>query len=309
MANWEVAVTVDGNGTSHRAGAAGRGTGGAGTGGVGARGDTGAGAATPDVEVPLYLQLLWHGEDAARPGPRRGVDLRTIGAAGVRVADAEGLSAVTMRRLATELGFTTMALYRYVQSKSELLMLVTDSAYGPPPPPRAGAVDWRSRIHAWAGANRDVIVAHPWILQVQFREPPLTPHQVGWMEAGLEALAVTGLNEQEKLSSMLLVDVYVRGQLQLALGINPGGNPGSNPGSGDSPEPALLYGRRLASLIDQQSLPRISAALLSGALDDEDSDMAVDEFAFGLDTVLEGIAARVASRAAQDGGRAQVSGG
>ena len=278
------------------------------TGEAGPRGDSSSAAATPDVEVPLYLELLWHGEDAARPGPRRGVDLRTIGAAGVKVADAEGLSAVTMRRLATELGFTTMALYRYVQSKSELLMLVTDSAYGPPPPPPAGPDDWRSRIRAWAGANRDVIVAHPWILQVQFGEPPLTPHQVGWMEAGLEAFAVTGLNEQEKLSSMLLVDVYVRGQLQLALGFNPP----DHPVGGDSPEPALLYGRRLASLIDQQSLPRISAALLSGALDDEDSDMAVDEFDFGLDTVLDGIAARVAGRVAgrtaRKGRRAQVSG-
>lgn len=142
------------------------------------------------------------------------------------------------------------------------------------------------------------------VLQVQFREPPLTRHQIGWVEAGLEAISFTGLNEQEKLSSMLLVDVYVRGQLQLALGIKPSGHPGG----ADSPEPALRYGRRLASLIDRQALPRISAALLAGALDDEDSDLAVDEFAFGLDTVLDGFAARVASRTARKGRRAQVSG-
>ena len=84
------------------------------------------------MDVPLYLRVLWHGEDSSRPGPRRGVDLHTIAAAGVRIADAEGLAAVSMRRLAAELGFTTMALYRYVASKDELLMLVTDSAYGPP---------------------------------------------------------------------------------------------------------------------------------------------------------------------------------
>ena len=122
------------------------------------------------------------------------------------------------------------------------------------------------------------------------------------MEAGLEAFGVTGRNEQEKLSSMLLVDVYVRGQLQLALGINPSGHPGG----GDSPEPALLDGRWLASLIDRQSLPRISATCCPAL--DEDSDLAVDEFAFGLDTALDGIAARVASRTARKGRRAQVSG-
>lgn len=244
-----------------------------------------ASAATGDVEVPLYLQVLWHGEDSTRPGPRRGVDLRTIADAGVKIADAEGLPAVSMRRLAAELGFTTMALYRYVAAKSELLMLVTDSAYGPPNLPSDPTASWRERLSAWADANRRVIVAHPWILQLHVTEPPLTPNQVGWLEIGLDALARTPLTEQEKLSSMLLVDVYVRGQLRLSLGVNPGG--------ADLPEAALLYGRRLASLVDPVAYPRITAAVLSGALDDE-TDLTTDEFDFGLSTVLDGVATLIA---------------
>lgn len=237
-----------------------------------------------DLHIPLYLQLLWHGEDASRPGPRRGVDLRTIGAAGIAVADAEGLPAVSMRRIATELGFSTMALYRYVTSKDELLMLVVDTAYGPPPGALATGGDWRHRLTAWARANRDVILLHPWILQIQFREPPLTPHQIAWMEVGLDGFADTRMGEQEKLSSMLLVDVYVRGQLQLSVGLNPDGQ--------DFPEAAVRYGRRLATLMDTEQFPRLSAAVLSGALDDE-TDMSTDEFEFGLATVLDGIAARI----------------
>ncbi len=237
------------------------------------------------VDVPRYLRVLWHGEDSSRPGPRRGVDLHTIAAAGVRIADAEGLAAVSMRRLAAELGFTTMALYRYVASKDELLMLVTDSAYGRPRALTDSSTPWRERLAAWGNANREVIVAHPWILQLNVTEPPLTPNQVGWMEVGLESMSGTPLTEQEKLSSMLLVDVYVRGQLRLSLGMNPGGE--------DLPEAALLYGRRLASLIDAVAFPRISAAILSGALDDE-TDMSTDEFEFGLNTVLDGVATLVA---------------
>jgi AcrR family transcriptional regulator len=240
-----------------------------------------------DLHIPRYLQLLWHGEDVSRPGPRPGVDLRTIAAAGVSVADAEGLPAVSMRRVAAELGFTTMALYRYVANKEELLMLVFDIAYGPPPVALAESGDWRDRLTAWAEANRDVILAHPWVLQIQFREPPLAPHQIAWMEVGLDALAATPLNEQEKLSSMLLVDVYVRGQLQLSVGMNPDGQ--------DFPKAALRYGQRLAALIDRKQFPRMTAAVLSGALDDE-TDLSTDEFEFGLNTVLDGIAARVARR-------------
>ena len=130
-----------------------------------------------------------------------------------------------------------------------------------------------------------MIIAHPWILQLNVTEPPLTPNQVGWMEVGLDSMSGTPLTEQEKLSSMLLVDVYVRGQLRLSMAINPGG--------GDLPEAALRYGRRLASLIDPVAFPRIAAAIFSGALDDE-TDMSTDEFEFGLSTVLDGVATLVA---------------
>lgn len=243
----------------------------------------------PDVELPLYLRLLWNGEDTSRPGPKRGVDLSTIAQTGVRIADAEGLSALSMRRLASDLGFTPMAIYRYVQSKAEVMALVLDSAYGPPPPASGHPHDWRSRLAAWAAAGRDVILTHPWILQIPVTEPPLTPHQVGWMEAGLDALVATPLHEQEKLSSILLVDVYLRGQSQLSLAMNPGGN--------DQPEAAMQYSHRLRALVDQQRYPRIAAAVLSGALGDDDTNFAVDEFIFGLDSVLDGIAARIDRRA------------
>lgn len=255
--------------------------------GSAAGGDAGGpGGAPAGDELPLFLRLLWHGEDTDRPGPKRGVDLRTIGAAGVKIADAKGLSAVTMRGLAAELGFTTMALYRYVTSKEELLTLVIDAAFGPAPTIERPS-PWRVQISQWATANRSVLLEHPWILQVPISEPPLAPNQIGWMECGLEALSDSPLGEQEKLSCMLLVDVYVRGQTQLAVGVGTGVAQAAD---------ELRYARRLRALADPVAFPRITAALGAGALEDEGQDFAVDEFAFGLDTVLDGVAARMSRR-------------
>ena len=245
------------------------------------------GSAADDLEIPLYLRLLWRGDDNSRPGPKRGVDLATIADAGVRIADSEGLGAVSMRRLASEVGFTTMALYRYVQSKSEVMALLMDRAYGLPVAPTA-ASDWRSQLAAWATANRDAIGRHPWVLDIRITEPPLGPNQIGWMEVGLAAMADTVLTEQDKLSALLLVDVYVRGQSQMALQLT-----AAESGAVDSGE---LWARRLLSLITEDRLPYLRAALLSGALSDEGEDFATDEFTFGLGSVLDGIEARIQRR-------------
>ncbi|MET3808019.1 AcrR family transcriptional regulator [Nakamurella sp. UYEF19] len=262
--------------------------------------------AAGDAGIPLYLRLLWHGEEAGRPGPKRGADLTTIADAGVRIADNEGLSAVSMRRLAAEVGFTTMALYRYVQAKSEVTALIMDRAYGPPGTLDA-APDWRAQLAAWAAANRAIITAHPWILDIRFTEPPLGPNQIGWMEIGLAAMVDTPLSVQEKLSALLLVDVYVRGQMQLSLQLSAGaaepgtgkvgsGEAGSGAGSGDG---GALWAERLLALIPENDLPHLHEALQSGALSDDEDDFANDEFAFGLQSVLDGIEARVQRRLAR----------
>jgi hypothetical protein len=111
-----------------------------------------------------------------------------------------------------------------------------------------------------------------------------------WTEAGLRALRGTRLSEQEKLSCILLVDVYVRGQVQLT-----GGMAGVT--ADDERAADELYARRLGALVDAERFPEMSAALLSGSLSGG-GDFAEEEFGFGLQTVLDGIAVR-AQRAAR----------
>lgn len=252
--------------------------------------DTNAVGSSRDADPPLipaYLSLLWHGgsDGELRPGPKPGVDLHQVAAAGIRLADAGGLTAVSMRAVAAEIGYTPMALYRYVPSKEELIAVMVDEAYGPPPPQLGeGHRDWRSRISMWARANRAVMRQHHWILHVTVTEPPLTPNQIAWMEYGLAALAGTGLDAQAKLSCMLLVDVYVRGQAQLLQNVT---------SEAETRQADRRYATRLTALADPLQFPHITAALNIDTLTAE-----TDEFEFGLTTVLDGIAARIDARVA-----------
>jgi AcrR family transcriptional regulator len=244
-------------------------------------------------EVPRALRLLWGLEKPASRGPKRGLSLEAVALAGVRVADAEGLDRVSMSRVAADLGFSTMALYRYVDSKDDLLLVMADAAFGLPElPHRDPRTGWRPRMEDWAHASRAVLMRHPWLLQLPVSEPPLAPNPLAWMEAGLQALSGTRLREQEKLSVMLLTDVYVRGQTQLALQVR-----AASSESGSSAQEAdQRYVRVLSQLVRPETHPRIIAALTAGSLEDGGEEFGDAEFAFGLKAVLDGVAGLITAR-------------
>jgi AcrR family transcriptional regulator len=233
--------------------------------------------------IPDYVDLAWHGDDRMRPGPRRSLHLRAIATAGVELADQGGLGRVSMRTVGARLGMTSMGLYRYVQAKDELLALMIDEAIGPPDFPAYGQACWRDRLSAWANAARSRLEAHPWVLGVSLPDPPALPNQIQWTERGLEALQPTRLAETEKLSALLLVNVYVRGQTQLATGLARGARPGDNP--------ATQYAQMLLRLADPERFPRLTAAMTQHAAAPP-ADFTDDQFRFGLSTVLDGIACR-----------------
>ncbi|GAA1551488.1 TetR/AcrR family transcriptional regulator [Kribbella lupini] len=228
---------------------------------------------TNEVELPRVLQQLWGREGPARPGPKPTFHISEIGAAAVRLADAGGLGAVSMSKVAAELGFTTMSLYRYVEAKDDLYVVMLDEAFGKPAPVDE-ALDWRGRITAWAEQLRDALVRHPWVLQVPLFEAPLSPQQLDWMEAALRAFDGTPLTPNDQLSSMMLVNIYVRGTAQLTAHLR----------TDDSAD--QLYARRLAMLATPDRFPAIAASLQSPGQLDIDFE---DDFQDGLDVVLDGI--------------------
>src|SRR5689334_22638078 len=114
------------------------------------------------MEVPESVEMAWGLRERPGKGPKRSLSLEHIVGAALRVGSAEGLAAVSMSKIAAELSVSTMALYRYVSSKGDLLALITDAVLGPPPPlPRPGD-DWRLGLRGWAAAMRASLQRHPW---------------------------------------------------------------------------------------------------------------------------------------------------
>lgn len=241
--------------------------------------------------LPISLLAAWGRHEPAARGPKRSLSLEAIAAAAVAVADREGLAAVSMKRVADELGSKPMSLYRYIGSKEELLALMIDLAGGVPPPP-APRETWRDGLERWARHYRDALHAHPWAVRVPINGPPVTPNQLRWLEDALNSLRDVPLSGQEKLSVVLLVSGFVRNDASLEADIDE-----AAARAGVAVEHFMLgYGRLVARLTDPAEFPNVHAAVATGALDDDD-DLSV-EFEFGLRRVLDGIALLVQERSA-----------
>lgn len=160
------------------------------------------------------LARLWGLDRGSRPGQRPSLDVRQIAEAGIAVADEGGLAAVSMSRVAKTLGVTTMALYRYVESKDELLELMLDVAAGDPPP-LDPTLSWREALRTWAQTLAAMFLARPWLVDIRLPGPPRGPHQLAWAEHGMAVLRDTGLTPAERLGVVLALLVHVRGEAGL----------------------------------------------------------------------------------------------
>lgn len=157
------------------------------------------------------LHLLWRQPARSSPrGPQQGLTIDAIVRAAIAVADAEGLDAVTMRRIAQELGVAAMTLYTYVPGKSELLDLMLDYVYGQMRRTPFDGNSWRAGVEAVASENRDLFAAHPWAATISTVRPPLGPGALGKYEHELAALDGTGLDDVEMDAALTLVLQFVR---------------------------------------------------------------------------------------------------
>jgi AcrR family transcriptional regulator len=239
------------------------------------------------IDLPDSIKAAWGQRERPRKGPRPELSLDRIVEAAIQVATSSGLAAVSMSRVAAELGAATMSLYRYVAAKDELLALMADAAIGMPPPPVAEGEGWRAGLSRWAQAERAVLGRHPWVLRIPISGPPITPRKVAWLEVGLGCLRATPLAETEKLSIVLLLDGYVRASATLAADLN-----AAFETSGIATQHvSSAYGRLLANLTDAPNFPALHAVIAAGVFDEPDDPDS--EFLFGLERVLDGIEALV----------------
>jgi AcrR family transcriptional regulator len=231
----------------------------------------------PEAGLSRAMRELWGQADSGRRGPKPAMSVRAIAAAAVELADREGLDAVTMAAVARQLGFTTMSLYRYVESRQDLVGAMVDEALGAPPKPNRRRA-WRGQVEDWARAEAGQLFAHPWVLDVRTPSPPVGPHVLEWMELGFAVLARSGLPPQQAADALLIIDGYVRSSVQLALQY-------AAPGATET------WVQQLRTVLTEDRFPIVHAVLESGAF--EDDSLAVEssggQFEFGLGLVLDGI--------------------
>jgi AcrR family transcriptional regulator len=241
-------------------------------------------------ELTPGLETAWGIRGRPERGPRPALSLPRIVEAAIGLASSHGLEAVSMGRVAAALGVATMSLYRYVDGKDELLALMMDAVFAAPPQAAAPGEGWRSGLSRWAREHRAVLSRHPWIVRVPIGGPPILPNQLLWVERGLECLGRSRLSEEEKLSVLLLVNGFVRNDALLASDLEIA----ARTGGAAARDAMSAYGALLSRLVNPQRFPALTALVAAGVFERAGPPDA--DFDFGLERVLDGIAALIRQR-------------
>jgi AcrR family transcriptional regulator len=134
-----------------------------------------------------------------------------IVAAAVRIADAEGVDAVSMRRLADELGVATMTPYTHVESKDELIDLMRDAVAAEMILPEPIPADWREALAAIAHKTKGAFEAHPWSLDIASRRPRARINRLRHIEQSVGIMVRLELAPGTGRAILMSIDDYVIG--------------------------------------------------------------------------------------------------
>jgi AcrR family transcriptional regulator len=220
------------------------------------------------------VELLWGEPNRPSRGPRPSLSIAAIAEATVRIADADGVAAVSMQRVAESLGVTKMALYRYVSGKAQLLAVTIEAAVGEPPELHGSG--WRPLLEEWVTRLRDTWLQHPWLPTVTVGDRVMGPREVGWIERPVAVLAEVGLTGPQQMDAVLLLCAHVRNTL-------------TGTASGTQP---WTPGQGAGSLRDQLARRDAEyAAVLAATRAGRSPD---NGWRFGLDLLLDGLEAQIA---------------
>jgi AcrR family transcriptional regulator len=240
------------------------------------------------------LALLWGTQEKPSRGPKPGLTVERIVQAAIEIADADGLAALSMRRVAERLGVGTMSLYTYVPGKAELLDLMLDRVSGETARPEDVPGGWRAKLELIARENWALFHRHPWLLRISTGRPPLGPNVIAKYEYELRAVEDIGLTDLEIDSVVTLILGHVH---SAARGAVEAAQAAQHTGMTDQQwwEASAPY---LEKVFDPQRFP---TAARVGAAAGEAHNAAYNfehAFEFGLQRLLDGIEALVRERSA-----------
>jgi AcrR family transcriptional regulator len=270
-----------------------------------------------DGGLPRAVAISWGMVADPQRGPKRELSHERIVEAAIGIADAEGLGAVTMSKVAAALGFTTMALYRYVTAKDDLLQLMADAVAGEVlldsdrglgDGKHEGIVDpdWRTQLRQFAAQMLGIYRDHPWLGDVPVSEAQLlTPNNLAIVDRAMRCMRGLEIPDADKVRALLLITNYVRASSMMERDIASDGR------LNRSRIPAEL----VRELVTEERFPDLAPLVQSGgylqdaAAADGDPDPEPDvgasegddDFGFGLEIILGGLQTH-----AELGGRLEI---
>jgi AcrR family transcriptional regulator len=262
------------------------------------------------------LALLWRhhqpraasGEPATPAKPTLGrkptLNLDAVVDAAIALADAEGLAAASMTRVAKALGVGTMTLYTYVPSKEELLDLMVDQVLGErelPGPGEPRPADWRDQVEVYSEQTRAMFRRHRWLAQISTIRPPVGPGMLAGREYLLSALSalsststdsnngssstVFGLAPAQINAGSLAITTYVDSAASLEAD-----NEQLEQVTGQSNDAWWNERNELwETYFDVERHPTMTEIWHAGGFGQGTRQAAADSYRFGLDRLLDGI--------------------
>jgi AcrR family transcriptional regulator len=234
------------------------------------------------------IDTVWTREEAQPPVPQ--LSREAIVAAAVEIADAEGLAAVSIRRLATKLNARPMSLYSHIERKGDLIDLMVDAALagavlpdGPPPD------DWREGLRQIAQRTRATIRAHPWAIAAAFGRPMLGPNSLRHVDQSLAAVASLPLSPERKRAVLLAVDTYTLGFVRWEAISYSRASAGPCAALADTRSSAEEIDAYIASQAASGNYPHLSEFARQGV----SISVTEERFEVGLEWLLAGIEAEV----------------
>jgi AcrR family transcriptional regulator len=238
------------------------------------------------------IDTVWARDHEQASGPQP-LSREAIVAAAIEIADADGLEAVSIRRLATKLDARPMSLYSHIGRKGDLIDLMVDEVMAgaiiPGGPPTD---DWREGLRQIARHSREGIRAHPWMMAAAFRRHPfLGPNTLRHIDQSLAAVSSLPLPPERKRAVLLAIDTYTLGFVRWEV-VSAKTDDDDCMGRQDAPTAAEIDAY-IATQTADGDYPYLSEFLA------QDMSLGVEakRFEVGLEWLLTGIEAEVGSQA------------
>jgi AcrR family transcriptional regulator len=234
------------------------------------------------------IDTVWARDEEESSGPQP-LSREAIVAAAIEIADADGLEAVSIRRLATKLDARPMSLYSHIGRKGDLIDLMVDEVM-------AGAVipggpptdDWREALREIAQRTRESTRAHPWMIAAAFHRPTLGPNTLRHIDQSLAAVSELPLTPERKRAALLAIDTYTLGFVRWEVT-----SPKTKAASPCGHSEARFSAAELDAYIKAQAATGDYPHLAEFVGQDTSLGVKAEKFEIGLEWLLAGIEAEV----------------